>query len=67
MKSCYFGTIYTSFPIFILLDTRAIGYKWQEDRTGDRWTCKQSSHISNPQLQEEGESLIKKPGNPIGR
>lgn len=21
---------------FILLDNRAIGYKWQEDRTGDR-------------------------------
>ena len=36
MTSCYFGTIYTSFPIFILLDNRAIGYKWQEDRTGDR-------------------------------
>lgn len=36
MTSCNFGTIYTSFPIFILLDNRAIGYKWQEDRTGDR-------------------------------
>lgn len=40
--------------------------KWQEDRTGDRWTWKHSSYISYPQLQEEGESLIKKPGNPIG-
>lgn len=40
MTSCNFGTIYTSFPIFILLDNRAIGYKWQEDRTGDRWTLK---------------------------
>ena len=25
MTSCNFGTIYTSFPIFILLDNRAIG------------------------------------------
>lgn len=40
--------------------------KWQEDRTGDRWTWKHSSYISTPQLQEEGESLIKKIGNPIG-
>ena len=34
MTSGYFGTIYTSFPIFILLDTRAIGYKWQEELDG---------------------------------
>lgn len=46
MTSCNFGAIYTSFPIFILLDNRAIGYKWQEDRTGDRRTWKHSSHIS---------------------
>ena len=30
---------------FYFLDSRAIGYKWQEDRTGDRWTWKHSSHI----------------------
>nr|DAL09210.1 MAG TPA_asm: hypothetical protein [Caudoviricetes sp.] len=36
---------YTSFPIFILLDKPSHRLKWQEDRTGDRWTWKHSSHI----------------------
>ena len=66
MTSCNFGTIYTSFPIFIFDRQPSHRLKWQEDRTGDRWTWKHSSYISYPQLQEEGESLIKKPGNPIG-
>lgn len=55
MTSCNFGAIYTSFPIFILLDNRAIGYKWQEDRTGDRRTWKHSSHISkNRSFKKKG-------------
>lgn len=40
MTSCNFGTIYTSIPIFILLDKPSHRLKWQEDRTGDRWTLK---------------------------
>lgn len=52
MTSYKFGTIhFVSDFYFVRQPSHRL--KWQEDRTGDRWTWKHSSHISHPQLQEE--------------
>lgn len=40
MTSCNFGTIYTSFSDFYFVRQPSHRLKWQEDRTGDRWTLK---------------------------
>ena len=40
--------------------------KWQEDRTGDRWTWKHSSHISNRSFKKKGKVWLKSLGTPSG-
>lgn len=56
MTSCNFGTIHFVSDFYFVSFVRQPSHrlKWQEDRTGDRWTWKHSSHISPTQLQEEG-------------
>lgn len=63
MTSCNFGTLHSIRIYFFRQPSHRL--KWQEDRTGDRWTLKSFTDKLIPpyhrSLETISESLIKKP------